>query len=158
EDDRVGVLAAYIEGIGEREAGDYERFAEALGNVTARKPVVIWKGGNTADGSRVTGNHTGAKPTAPEDWARIMESTGAIAVDSMEALVDTTAMLVQLPELPGPRAGVLVLTGGQGPAITDVLGMHGLRVPAITQDSIDELASYFSPIGGSFRNPLDAAY
>src|SRR4030095_11912992 len=31
-------------------------------------------------------------------------------------------------------------------------------VPAITQDSIEELATYFNPIGGSFRNPLDAAY
>src|SRR5713226_2190921 len=67
-------------------------------------------------------------------------------------------MLVHLPELPGPRAGLLVLTGGQGPAITDVLATHGLQVPALTQDSLDELATYFSPIGGSFRNPLDAAY
>ena len=62
EDDRIQVLAAYIEGIGEREKGDHERFAAALRRVTARKPVVIWKGGNSADGARVTGNHTGAKP------------------------------------------------------------------------------------------------
>jgi acetyl-CoA synthetase (ADP-forming)/acetyltransferase len=158
EDDRVEVLATYVEGVGERASGDYERFAEALGRLTARKPVVIWKGGSSVEGSRVTGNHTGAKPIMPEDWARIMKSTGAIPVDSMEALVDTTAMLVQLRELRGPRAGLIVLTGGQGPAITDVLATQGLRVPAITQDSIEELATYFNPIGGSFRNPLDAAY
>jgi hypothetical protein len=158
EDDRVEVVAAYIEGIGEREAGDHERFAEALGRVTARKPVVIWKGGNTTDGARVTGNHTGAKPVAPADWASIIERTGAITVPSMEALVDTTAMLVQLGELAGDRAGIIVLTGGQGPAITDELAQQGLHVPPLTEDSTAELATYFTPIGGSYRNPLDAAY
>ena len=158
EDDRVEVLAAYIEGIGDREAGDHERFAQALGRVTARKPVVIWKGGNTADGARVTANHTGAKPITPEDWAWIMESTGAISVGGMEALIDTTAALVKLPELRGPRAGVVILTGGQGIAITDAFVRQGMRVPTLTQPSLDELATFFDPIGGSFKNPLDAAY
>ena len=158
EDDRVEVLAAYVEGIGDREAGDHERFTAALRRVTAKKPVVIWKGGNTADGARVARNHTGAQPVAPEDWAWILQSTGAIGVDTMEALVDTTATLVKLPALRGPRAGLLVLTGGQGIAITDVLARRGLRVPPLASSSLDELAGFFDPIGGSFRNPLDAAY
>lgn len=158
EDDRVKVLAAYLEGIGDREAGDHERFAAALRRVTAKKPVVIWKGGNSADGARVASNHTAAKPITPEDWDWILRSTGAIGVGTMEALVDTTAALVKLPELHGPRAGVIILTGGQGIAITDVLARHGLRVPPLTPGSLDELASFFNPIGGSYLNPLDAAY
>jgi acyl-CoA synthetase (NDP forming) len=158
EDDRVQVLAAYIEGIGDREAGDHERFTNALARVTQKKPVVIWKGGNSADGARVTGNHTGARPISPEDWEWILRSTGAIGVGTMEALADTTAALVKLPELQGPRAGLVILTGGQGIAITDVLAQQGLRVPPLTQVSLDELATFFDPIGGSFRNPLDAAY
>jgi acyl-CoA synthetase (NDP forming) len=158
EDDRVEVLAAYIEGIGDRDAGDHERFATALRRVTARKPVVIWKGGNTSDGARVAGNHTGAKPITPEDWDWMLQSTGAIGVGTMEALVDTTATLAQLPELRGPRAGLVILTGGQGIAITDILGRQGLRVPPLSAGSLDELAGFFSPIGGSFQNPLDAAY
>lgn len=158
DDDRVEVLAAYIEGIGDREAGDHERFATALRRVTAKKPVVIWKGGNTADGARVTGNHTGAQPVTPEDWDWILRSSGAIGVETMEALVDTTATLVKLPELRGPRAGLIILTGGQGIAITDTLARRGLRVPPLATASLDELATFFNPIGGSFRNPLDAAY
>jgi acyl-CoA synthetase (NDP forming) len=51
-----------------------------------------------------------------------------------------------------------VLTGGQGPAITDTFVRHGLRVPPLTQTSLDELATFFDPIGGSYQNPLDAAY
>jgi acyl-CoA synthetase (NDP forming) len=158
EDDRVEVVAAYLEGIGDPGAGDHERFAAALRRVTARKPVVIWKGGNSADGARVAGNHTGAAPVAPEDWDWILRSTGAIGVDSMEALVDTTAVLVKLPPLRGPRAGLVILTGGQGIAITDTFARRGLRVPPLAPASLDELATFFDPIGGSFRNPLDAAY
>ena len=52
----------------------------------------------------------------------------------------------------------MVLTGGQGPAVTDTFVRHGLSVPALTQQSLDELATFFDPIGGSYRNPLDAAY
>jgi acyl-CoA synthetase (NDP forming) len=158
EDDRVEVVAAYLEGIGEREAGDHERFAAAVRRVTAHKPVVIWKGGNSADGARVAGNHTGARPIAPEDWDWILRSTGAIGVGSMEALVDTVAALVQLRPARGPRTGLLILTGGQGIAITDTFARHGLRVPPLSQASLDELATFFDPIGGSYRNPLDAAY
>jgi acyl-CoA synthetase (NDP forming) len=158
DDDRVDVLAAYLEGIGDRGQGDHERFTRALRRVAARKPAVIWKGGNTHDGARVTANHTAALPVAPEDWAWILSAAGAIGVDSMEALVDTTATLSRLGRLTGPRAGLLVLTGGQGPAITDTFARHGLRVPPLAERSLEELASYFDPIGGSFQNPLDAAY
>jgi acyl-CoA synthetase (NDP forming) len=158
EDDRVEVVAAYLEGIGDRDAGDHERFAATVRRVSAHKPVVIWKGGNSADGARVAGHHTGAQPITPEDWDWILRSTGAIGVDSMEALVDTTAALVKLPALRGPRAGLIILTGGQGIAITDALARRGLRVPPLSRASLDELAAFFDPIGGSYRNPLDAAY
>jgi acetyl-CoA synthetase (ADP-forming)/acetyltransferase len=157
-DDRVELLAAYLEGIGNRDEGDHERFTRELARVTARKPVVIWKGGNTQDGARVTANHTAAAAVDPDDWAQILSTTGAIGVDSMEELVDTTATLHKLGRLSGPRAGLLVLTGGQGPAVTDTFARHGLRVPPLTQASLDELGEFFDPIGGSYQNPLDAAY
>jgi len=173
EDDRIKVLAAYIEGVGSREAGDHQRFAAAVRSVAAKKPVVIWKGGNSADGGRVTAAHTGVRPISPEDWSVLLAGTGAIGVDCMEALADTVAMLVKLPltsshpaggprapgmQARGPRAGVVVLTGGQAPALTDALGRHGLRVPALSQAGHAALAEFFDPIGGGFHNPLDAAY
>src|SRR5439155_912681 len=54
DDDRVEVLAAYLEGIGDRSEGDHARFTRELARVTARKPVVIWKGGSTHDGAYAT--------------------------------------------------------------------------------------------------------
>ena len=158
EDEQVKVLGAYIEGIGDREAGDYERFVQAVRRVASKKPVVIWKGGNTEDGGRVTGLHTGAKRVTTSEWEWVLRASGAIGVDTMEALVDTAAALVRLPELRGPRGGVIVLTGGQGIAVTDSLARRGLRVPEFTERSVAEFASFLNPVGGSYHNPLDAAY
>ena len=67
-------------------------------------------------------------------------------------------MLVKLPPSRGPRGGSIILTGGQGIAVVDTLARHGLRVPPLSQKSLDELATFFDPIGGSYHNPLDAAY
>jgi acyl-CoA synthetase (NDP forming) len=153
EKDEVKVLAVYVEDI-----GDPARFRDAVRKVVARKPVVIWKGGNTVDGARVINSHTGAKPTTAEDWARILRESGATGVESLKQLIDSVAFLVRFPKLRGPRGGVLILTGGQGIEVTDMLCRNGLRVPELSKQSLDELASFFDPIGGSYHNPLDAAY
>ncbi len=46
-------------------------------------------------------------------------------------------------------------SGGQSVAIADVFAEIGLRLPVLTEESYDELATFFSLIGGSYRNPVD---
>ena len=46
-------------------------------------------------------------------------------------------------------------SGGQSVAIADVFAEAGLRLPLLTQESYDELATFFSLIGGGYRNPID---
>ena len=53
QDPETEIVAAYIEGI-----KDGRRFMKALGEATARKPVVIYKGGTTEAGQRATYGHT----------------------------------------------------------------------------------------------------
>jgi acyl-CoA synthetase (NDP forming) len=158
EDPRVKVVAAYVEGIGERSAGDHQRFSDALRRVTASKPVVIWKGGQTEDGARTTEMHTASKRVTAAEWDSLLEQAGAIGVDGMEPLVDTVAALVKLPQPKGPRAAIIVVTGGQSVAVTDVFARNGLSVPRISEKSIAELETFCDTIGGSCLNPLDAAY
>ncbi len=42
--------------------------------------------------------------------------------------------------------------------ISDAFARHGLEVPALSQKSYDEFATFFQVIGGSYRNPLDASW
>jgi len=51
--------------------------------------------------------------------------------------------------------GVTGGSGGQSVAIADVFAEAGLRVPMLTQESYDELATFYTLIGGGYRNPID---
>jgi acyl-CoA synthetase (NDP forming) len=42
--------------------------------------------------------------------------------------------------------------------ITDAFERAGLRVPLLSEMSYQELSSFFTVIGGSFRNPLDSGH
>ena len=52
-DDETKVIGMYVEGV-----KDGRRFFETLKMACARKPVVVWKGGQTAEGARATMSHT----------------------------------------------------------------------------------------------------
>jgi acyl-CoA synthetase (NDP forming) len=52
--------------------------------------------------------------------------------------------------------GLVAITGGQSVDIADAFGRAGLEVPLLSAASYEKLAEFFSLIGGSYRNPLDA--
>ncbi len=149
-DPEIEVIGMYLEGV-----KDGRRFFNVLKEVSARKPVVIWKGGWTTDGGRAIASHTGSLAVSQAVWDAVVRQCGAIKVSEMEELIDTLKALLYLPPVHGDRVGVAGGAGGQSIAITDALAGIGLKVPLLTQESYDELATFFSLIGGSYRNPLD---
>ena len=149
----VKVLTAYIEGI-----GDTRRFSEALSQVASRKPVLVWKGGRTEDGFRASFSHTGSQSVPAEEWETIVREAGAIRTDDLETMADTTAALLKLPGIKGPRGGLICMTGGQSVVITDAFCAAGLQVPTLSEKSYAELSTFFDVIGGSHRNPLDVGW
>ena len=60
-----------------------------------------------------------------------------------------------LPPVRGNRVGITGVSGGQSVAISDAFGEAGLKVPTLTDSSYQELASFFTLIGGGYRNPVD---
>ena len=84
-----------------------------------------------------------------------MGQCGAIQVFGQEGLIDTLKALIYLPAVTGRRVAVVGGAGGQSIASTDVFAGAGFTVPLLTQDSYEELGTFFSLIGGSYRNPLD---
>jgi len=126
-----------------------------LREVSARKPVVIWKGGRTEEGGRAIASHTGSLAVPQAIWNAAVRQCGAIKVTEMEELVDTLKALLYLSPVYGNRVAVAGGSGGQSVAIADVFAEAGLRVPLLTQQSYDELATFFTLIGGGYRNPID---
>ncbi|MEE9162602.1 MAG: CoA-binding protein, partial [Candidatus Neomarinimicrobiota bacterium] len=143
-------IAMYIEGV-----KDGRRFFELLRETTPKKPVIIWKGGQTAEGKRATSSHTGALAESMDTWEVLIRQCGAIRVDSMIELSDVLKALVSLPRFTGDGVGLTGGSGGQSVSMTDAFVKSGLRVPMFSQESLDRLGEFFQVIGASYLNPVD---
>jgi len=149
-DDGIEAIGMYLEGV-----RDGRRFVRVLKEITTRKPVVIWKGGRTEEGHRAIASHTGSLAVSMHIWDAAVRQCGAVKVRSMEELVDALNAIQRLKPVIGDRLGIAGGSGGQSVAIADVVAECGLRVPTLTEESYAELASFFSLIGGGYRNPID---
>ena len=152
EDDETAVIGLYIEGV-----RDGPRFARTLRSVAARKPVVIWKGGQTAAGTRATRSHTASLAADQAIWESLVRQAGAVSVDHLDEMIDVIKAVLFTKPAQGRRVGLMAMTGGQSVALTDAFAKAGWEVPRLSDESYAKLGEFFNVIGGSFQNPLDMA-
>ena len=150
QDSEIAIIGMYLEGV-----RNGQRFMKVLKEVSIKKPVVIWKGGRTGEGGRAIASHTGSLAVPWTIWKSAVKQCGAVSVKSMEELVDTLKALLYLPRVRGARVAITGGSGGQSVAIADVFAEAGLEVPRLSKASYDELATFYSLIGGGYPNPID---
>lgn len=150
QDDEIEIIGMYLEGV-----RDGRRFLEVLKQVSARKPVVIWKGGRTESGGRAISSHTGSLAVPRTVWNAVMKQHGAVNVDSVAQLIDALKALMYLVPVKGNRVAVAGGSGGQSVDIADAINEAGLDVPPLTRESYDELEKFYNVIGGGYDNPID---
>ena len=149
-DPKTEAIALYIESL-----RDGPRFFRLLRSVTPKKPVVIWKGGQTEDGKRAAASHTAALAESMDLWRVAARQTGAILTSSLEETIDTLKALLRLPRFREGRCGLAGGMGGQGVSNADAFAKVGLRVPPLSNNSHDELGKFFNVVGAGFTNPID---
>ena len=150
DDPETAIVGMYIEGV-----KDGRRLFHLLRELAPRKPVVIWKGGQTEAGSRATASHTGSLAESMVIWRAVMRQTGAIRVDNLEEMIDTIKALLFVPPTTQDRVALITMTGGQSVVTTDAFAKTGLQVPVLTEGSYERLSGFFNIVGGSYRNPID---
>ena len=146
------VIGMYIEG-----TRDGRKFFNVLRDVAARKPVVIWKGGQTSEGARAAASHTGHLASDMALWDAMIRQTGAIRVDTQDELMDTMKALIMMKPFTGDRMGIIAQTGGQSVLVSDAFGREGLKVPPLTEETHEKLKPIVTLVGGSYKNPLDVS-
>ena len=108
EDEGTEIIGLYVEGVKEG-----RRFFDCLRHVARRKPVVIWKGGETEEGARATASHTGALAESGIVWQTVIKQCGAIKVDSLEEMIDTVKALLYVKPIKGTGVGLIAMSGGR---------------------------------------------
>ena len=150
QDPDTKMIGMYVEGV-----KNGRRFFDVLKDVCKRKPVVIWKGGQTSDGARAVSSHTASLATEYTVWESLVRQCGALSVHSLEELVDVLKGLLYIAPSTGKRMGIMALTGGQAVAAVDAFAKQGFTIGPLSDSSYEELSSFFTIIGASYRNPLD---
>jgi len=149
-DEKTAFIGAYLEGL-----KDGRAFFEAAKQATRKKPVVIWKGGQTEGGSRATRSHTSAIAGSHKIWESLCAQTGIIPVNALEDLVFMIHALKTSPIPRGLNVAIMGGAGGGSVTMTDAAEREGLKVPHLSDKTIRSLAEFIPLAGNSVNNPLD---
>jgi len=145
------VITAYIEGV-----KDGPRFLAALREAARVKPVIVYKGGITPDGSRAVASHTGAIAGSERVWESLLKQVGAIQTYSMEGLLNMVSLFTYMSPPKGKATAIIGIGGGMSVQAADACCRAGLTVPLLPVEIRNRLTEmYSSEIGASFRNPID---
>jgi acyl-CoA synthetase (NDP forming) len=152
ESPETSVIGLYLEG-----AGDGRRLFEVLRAARSRKPVVLLKGGRTAQGRRAAASHTGALAGGDEGWKALAAQTGTVLTDSLDAFLDAllTLQCLRPRERPTKRAVLFGNGGGTSVLGTDALVRAGFEVAALEPRTVAALEALHLPAGSSVLNPID---
>lgn len=153
DDDATSVIGMYLEDI-----GDGRRFASLLQKARGRKPIVLLKGGRTAQGQKAVMSHTGALSGDGRVWAALSAQTGCILVDTIEELLDVLLMFQTITPASGRVSRKFALFGNGGGAsvvATDCMVTHGFDLAEFSGKLEEGMGKLELPDGASIQNPID---
>jgi acetyltransferase len=150
-DPETHAALAYLEGI-----SDGARFLEAVRRTTARKPLVLVKGGVAAEGKRAAASHTGALASDDRVFDGICRQLGAIRAPSVEHAFEWAASFATQPLPRGRRTVVFTTAGGWGVLAADACAAAGLELIPLPEDLRARIDGMVPP-RWSRNNPVDLA-
>ncbi|MFH0915521.1 MAG: CoA-binding protein [bacterium] len=150
QDEETKTIVAYMEG-----AKDGRRFFEVAREVGRRKPIILWKGGQSEQGARAAASHTGALAGSADVWNAMFKQTGIVNVSSVEEVVDCAVAFHYLPLPKGNRVAIISGQGGTGVGTADNCWTAGLELPRLSESTTSHLRAVLPPVGTSVGNPTD---
>lgn len=155
KDSTTQVIAAYLESFGSTTG--HEFYLE-LKKTTKNKPVILWKGGYTEDGSRAALSHTGAIASDLRLWHSMAKQTGTTLVRDNEEFwnaIKTFELLFPNYTPQGRNVGIITPGGGSSVNTTDLFGFHNLKIPELTLDSQKKISEILPYENVNVKNPVD---
>ena len=151
-DSATSTVLSYVEGI-----TDGPRLRRALELSVARKPVVLMKGGASAEGARAASSHTGALASDDDVFDGLCRQLGVVRARDVDEAFDAAALFATSPLPRGNRVAILTTAGGWGVVTSDALSNDGILkladLPSEVMRRLDELL----PARWSRNNPVDCA-
>lgn len=152
-DPHTKAIGCYLEDI-----KDGRAFFELLRSPLASKPVVLLRGGRSAQGRLAAQSHTGALAGDSRAWEGLALQTPTVEVGTLDEFLDTLLALQELQLRPSrPTRRVVMFGNGGGSSVlgADVLAAQGLDVSPFQGEIRKRLEALDLPPGSSVLNPID---
>jgi acetate---CoA ligase (ADP-forming) len=143
------VVAAYLEGV-----TNGQEFMQAAKEITKVKPLLVFKSGTTAAGSRAVSSHTGTLAGSEASYVAAFRQSGVIRPTSVSELFDLAIAFAQQPLPAGRRLGIVTNAGGPGIITTDAAEKAQLRLASFTPETVAAMRGKLPPTA-SVYNPVD---
>jgi acetate---CoA ligase (ADP-forming) len=131
----IDVIAAYFEAAPK----EPERFAAALDRAIANgKSVLILRAGRTERAKKNVIAHTGQLAGSAAAWDAFFEQHGAIIVNDLDDLIDTTALFAGArirPDKHESGVGLITISGGDCTLLCDIADQEGVPVPELSPET-----------------------
>jgi acyl-CoA synthetase (NDP forming) len=147
------VIGLYLE-----DAKDARALFDTLRAVGAAKPLVLLKGGRTADGARASASHTAALAQDDRLWQAFARQSGAVLVETLDGFLDALLIFQALAPRPSfPTRRVVLFGNGGGTSVlaTDAFNRAGFEIPRFGAETLARLSALGLPPGSSVLNPVD---
>ena len=131
-----------------------KRFLEVARRVTAKKPVVMLKGGSTAAGKEAALAHTASMADEDRLVDGLLDRAGIVRIWEYSYLIHVGKALsmIRLPR--GKRVSFLAPSGAMLVVLSDLCGRLGLEIPSLIAENNKRLQE-ISPPFLRMRNPVD---
>jgi acetyltransferase len=151
-DAATSTVLSYVEGV-----TDGHRLRNALGAANGRKPVVLVKGGASAEGARAAASHTGALASDDKVFDGMCRQLGVTRAASIDEAFDAAALFATAPLPRGNRVAVLTTAGGWGVVTSDAMSRDGILQLSSLRDDVMTRLDELLPSRWSRNNPVDCA-
>ena len=150
DDSGTEVIFTYVEGVRDGRAL-MASLRRALG---AGKPVVMWKGGKTAQGARAAQSHTANLTSTYDVYRTVMRQCGVLEVSESEQAVDFLQAFMSGRMPRGRKVALVTNTGGSAVVFSDAADVAGLELAPLGSETRAHLAAALPPLA-STENPVD---
>ncbi len=151
EDPDTSAILIYVEGLREG-----RKFLQQARKTTQVKPIVLYKSGRSAKGSKSAGSHTGALAGISEVANTAFKRAGIITVNHSDEMFPIAESLASLPLIDEASIAILADGGGHATIAADYLTELGIKIPELEKETREKLKAILPP-NASLANPIDVA-
>ncbi|TXT62866.1 MAG: putative Succinyl-CoA ligase [ADP-forming] subunit alpha [Promethearchaeota archaeon] len=154
KDDKTAIIGLYLENLKNQEYG--RRFMDAARKCTLnRKPVILWRAGYGEATKKAIQSHTGGLAGNNEIWKAVAKQTGCCLVNNSIEL-SALAAAFKLTHLPSTRnIGLIGIGGGSTIEASDTLEKYNIKIPRLTDKTIEKMSRFLPEVNTNLKNPLD---